>query len=100
MNRFVYLTDVVTLELDAEKCNGCRMCTFVCPHEVFAIMDKKSRIVNRDLCMECGACEMNCPEGAIHVKSGVGCAAGIINGIIRGTEPTCDCSGPAGSSCC
>jgi NAD-dependent dihydropyrimidine dehydrogenase PreA subunit len=99
MNGLVYLKNVVTLELDQEKCNGCRMCTIVCPHGVFAIENKKAVILNKDLCMECGACEKNCPENAISVRSGVGCAAGIINGILRGTEPTCDCSGP-GSSCC
>ncbi|MCK9422497.1 MAG: 4Fe-4S binding protein [Bacteroidales bacterium] len=98
MNRFVYLPGVVTLELDTEKCNGCRMCTIVCPHAVFEIADRKAVIRNRDLCMECGACAKNCPEGAITVKSGVGCAAGIINGILQNTEPSCDCS--TGGSCC
>ena len=98
MNGFVYLQDVVTLELDDELCNGCRMCTIVCPHAVFEIRNKKGLIRQKDLCMECGACAMNCPEGAIKVKSGVGCAAGIINGLLRGTEPTCDCS--KSESCC
>jgi ferredoxin len=98
MNGFVYLTDVVTLELDASLCNGCRMCLTVCPHAVFGFADKKAFIKNRDLCMECGACALNCSRGAITVKSGVGCAAGILNGLIRGTEPTCDCGGD--SSCC
>jgi NAD-dependent dihydropyrimidine dehydrogenase PreA subunit len=100
MKELVYLTDVVTLELDVKKCNGCRMCVMVCPHEVFIVEDRKARIQKKDLCMECGACQMNCPEEAIYVKSGVGCAAGVINGILRGTEPSCDCSGPDSSSCC
>lgn len=98
MNGFVYLPDVVTLEFNESLCNGCRMCTIVCPHAVFGIQNKKAYIKNRDFCMECGACEMNCSQGAIQVKSGVGCAAGIINGLIRGTEPSCDCSD--GSTCC
>ena len=98
MNGFVYLTDVVTLEFDEQLCNGCRMCIMVCPHAVFGFADKRAYLKNRDLCMECGACELNCAQGAIRVKSGVGCAAGILNGLIRGTEPTCDCSG--GGTCC
>jgi len=99
MNDFVYLKNVVTLELDQQKCNGCRMCTIVCPHNVFSMINGKATMQNRDLCMECGACEKNCPEGAIRVKSGVGCAAGIINGLIRGTEPSCDCDKSKGSCC-
>jgi NAD-dependent dihydropyrimidine dehydrogenase PreA subunit len=99
MNGLVYLKDVVTLELDVTKCNGCKMCTIVCPHDVFVIKDRKAFIDKKDLCMECGACEKNCSEGAISVRSGVGCAAGIINGLLRGTEPTCDCSDTK-STCC
>jgi len=99
MNGLTYLKNVVSLELDRQKCNGCKMCITVCPHEVFELQDKKAFIKNKDLCMECGACQKNCPEGAISVRSGVGCAAGIINGILRGTEPSCDCAGPE-KNCC
>lgn len=98
MNGFIYLTSVVTLELDPSKCNGCRMCMTVCPHAVFGFENKKAVILNKDFCMECGACALNCSVGAITVKSGVGCAAGVINGLIRGTEPTCDCE--SGGNCC
>jgi NAD-dependent dihydropyrimidine dehydrogenase PreA subunit len=99
MKDMIYIKEVVTLQLDKEKCNGCMMCISVCPHEVFDFSDKKVYIKNLDYCMECGACAKNCRTGAITVKSGVGCAAGIINGIIRGTEPTCDCSNNS-TSCC
>jgi len=84
-----YLSDVTTLALEIEKCNGCRMCEKVCPHKVFAIENKKARIVDRDACMECGACAMNCPEEALFVDAGVGCATAIIIGALRGTEPAC-----------
>ena len=98
MNGFIYLPDVVTIELDETLCTGCRMCIMVCPHAVFGFVNKRATIKKRDLCMECGACALNCSEGAIKVKSGVGCAAGILNGLIRGTEPACDCG--TGNSCC
>lgn len=99
MNGLIYLKNVVTLGIDCEKCTGCKMCTIVCPHDVFLINDRKVVINKKDQCMECGACQKNCPEGAISVKSGVGCAAGIINGLLRGTEPSCDCSNSQGKCC-
>ncbi len=97
MAKMRYLKNVTTLQLDAEKCTGCRRCTEVCPHGVFVIDNGKARIDDLDACMECGACAMNCSAEAISVESGVGCAAGIIIGAIRGTEPTCGCNEDA---CC
>ncbi len=98
MAKMRYLKNVTTLQLNAEKCTSCARCTEVCPHGVFIIADRKAHISDRDACMECGACAMNCPAEAISVKSGVGCAAGIIIGAIRGTEPTCGCT--KNPSCC
>jgi ferredoxin len=92
-----YLPNVSTLKLDVEKCDGCGMCAIVCPHGVFAIEKRRARITDIDYCMECGACMANCAEGAIYVKTGVGCACGVIVGKLRGTEPDC-CSGGEGES--
>jgi len=89
MKTMQYLKNVVTLKLNTELCTGCKMCINVCPHAVFEIVDKKARIRDLDDCMECGACALNCQYGAISVKSGVGCAAGILNGILNGTEACC-----------
>jgi len=97
MTGLTYLRNVNTLQLDRTKCNGCVMCTIVCPHAVFTIKEKRAFIQHKDLCMECGACAMNCSTGAITVKSGVGCAAGVINGLLRGTDPICDCGS---GGCC
>lgn len=93
-----YLPDVVSLALDDEKCTGCGMCLSVCPHAVFEIDNGHARICDRDACMECGACARNCPAEALSVESGVGCAAAVIIGTLRGSQADCDCSGD--SACC
>ena len=101
-----YLKNVTTLQYDPAKCSGCRKCTEVCPHAVFEMKDGKAEIIDRDRCMECGACALNCEFGAIAVGSGVGCAAALIKGMITGGEPTCGCgntgasSGAQNSGCC
>ncbi|MDP4239715.1 MAG: mercury methylation ferredoxin HgcB [Bacteroidota bacterium] len=100
MKTMQYLKNVVTLKLNADLCTGCGMCVLVCPHAVFGIANGKARILDIDDCMECGACSNNCRTGAIYVKAGVGCAAGIINGILNGTEPSCDCTKGNKSNCC
>lgn len=89
-----YIEEVVTLQLDADKCTGCRVCTQVCPRSVLQMDAGRVRIADRGACIECGACERNCAFGALTVDAGVGCAAAIINGWIRGTEPDC------GDGCC
>lgn len=93
-----YLSGVVTLALDEDKCGGCSMCVTVCPHGVFSIDNGKARIVDRDACMECGACARNCPDQAITVQAGVGCVAAIIMGALTGSEP--NCCGSDDSGCC
>ncbi len=95
-----YLKNVSTLTLDTTKCNGCMKCIEVCPHNVFSMNNKKASIIDKDRCMECGACAINCADGAIYVRSGVGCASGIINGILRNTQPTCGCGDSKSSNCC
>ena len=66
-----YIENVVTLKLDTEKCIGCGQCVEVCPRKVITMLEKKAVIVNRDLCIECGACKMNCAYDAISVDNDV-----------------------------
>jgi len=101
MKKNYYLRNVVTLELDKNNCIGCGMCTMVCPHAVFEIVDRKAFTADRDACMECGACAKNCPVNAIRVKTGVGCANAVIKGALKGTEPCCGPScGPSEKAAC
>lgn len=95
MQKYRYLRNVTTLQLDQAKCNGCGLCLEVCPQQVFSITNQTSTIVDRDACMECGACARNCPVEAIYVRQGVGCAYAVLAekfGIKR------SCCGDA--SCC
>ncbi len=95
-----YLSNVASLELSPDKCTGCGMCVEVCPHDVFALKDKKAVIVDKDSCMECGSCVNNCSFGALNVDKGVGCAAALINSMISGGEPICGCSAENKTSDC
>jgi ferredoxin len=97
-----YLESVITLAYDPTKCNGCAMCVAVCPHAVFRMEARRAALVDPGACMECGACARNCEMGAIAVRAGVGCAAGVLTGLVRGTEPTCGCGDgeSASSGCC
>ena len=97
-NAMKYLKNVVTLHLDDSKCTGCGRCTEVCPHGAFALNNGKVTIADRDACMECGACSRNCAFEALSVTAGVGCAAGIVRGVLKGGAPECSCSNSA--DCC
>jgi NAD-dependent dihydropyrimidine dehydrogenase PreA subunit len=91
MGQLTYLKNVVTLELDEEKCVGCGMCLIVCPHAVLSMNNGNAMIEDRDLCMECGACARNCPTEAITVQAGVGCAAAVINTALGRDASSCCC---------
>jgi len=89
MEQLIYLKDVVTLKLDEDKCTGCGMCLQVCPHAVFGPVNGHVHIRTRDACMECGACSRNCPVEAISVQTGVGCAAAVINSLLKRKDVCC-----------
>jgi len=93
-----YLSNIVTLKYDKEKCVGCGRCVEVCPHQVFVVENKKARLAGKDACIECGACQKNCAFNAIKVESGVGCAAAIIGSLFSKKAPCC--GGPDKGGCC
>jgi len=94
MKAATYLKNITTLRYDSTKCIGCGLCVDVCPHRVFQMDGRKAYITDKDRCMECGACELNCISSAINVSKGVGCAAAVINSYFNKGEVSC------GPECC
>ncbi len=84
------------ITVNSSACTGCRDCVKVCPHGVLAMNGKKAMLVAEERCIECGACHLNCHEGAIDVTKGTGCLLIIIREDIlhlKGSPAaaTCDC---------
>lgn len=94
-----YLRKVTTLRFDETRCTGCGRCFEVCPRNVFEMRGRKAFIVDKDLCLECGACSLNCTPAALSVESGVGCASALITSMLRGGEPVCGCDSSTGGCC-
>jgi NAD-dependent dihydropyrimidine dehydrogenase PreA subunit len=59
--------DLGEIELDADRCNGCRACSDICPVGVYGELDQDGKISFRDrnACFACSACAKQCPESAL-----------------------------------
>jgi len=68
------------------------MCLLVCPHAVLSMANGTAEIVNRDACMECGACARNCPAQAFSVRAGVGCAAAVLSSMLKRKSSSACCT--------
>jgi NAD-dependent dihydropyrimidine dehydrogenase PreA subunit len=58
-------SDVVTIQVDYEKCVGHGECVDVCPSSVYDLKDDKTVPVRIGECIECCSCVASCPEHAI-----------------------------------
>ncbi len=60
-------TESGSLMLDHDRCSGCRTCSEVCPLGVYDDLDEDKKITFRDreACFSCGACVIQCPQGAL-----------------------------------
>ncbi len=58
----------MTLAINEKFCKGCGICIEFCPKEVLALSDKgKVYEKQSELCIQCGQCELRCPDFAIQV---------------------------------
>ena len=63
-----YLSNVVTLEYDPEKCTGCMACVKRCPKDGIAGELKKPHFIDRQKCIKCGICYDVCKFDAVAKK--------------------------------
>jgi NAD-dependent dihydropyrimidine dehydrogenase PreA subunit len=58
-----------TVQVDSQRCKGCKTCAQVCPKGVFEFYrlnsKQKSRVAAIDSCERCTACVKQCPNNAI-----------------------------------
>ena len=58
----------MALSINEKFCKGCGICIEFCPKQVLALSDKgKVYAVQPELCINCGQCEIRCPDFAIQV---------------------------------
>lgn len=53
------------IQIDQEKCNGCRACADACHEGAIAMIGGKARLMRDDYCDGLGDCLPHCPTGAI-----------------------------------
>jgi len=58
---------LITYEIIAEKCRGCRLCTKYCPAGAISGEKKEPHKIDSEKCIRCGLCLSACRLGAISV---------------------------------
>lgn len=53
------------LTVEVKWCKGCGICVEFCPKKVLELEDGKVVIKSFDACIQCGQCELRCPDYAI-----------------------------------
>ena len=55
-----------------ERCKGCGICVAFCPKKILAL-DTLGRVhvTDETACINCGQCELRCPDYAIYVEKKV-----------------------------
>lgn len=55
------------LHVEENLCKGCGICVTFCPKNVLIIENDVVAIKNREDCIQCGQCELRCPDYAIYL---------------------------------
>ena len=55
-----------------ERCKGCGICVAFCPKKILAVDTlAKVYVLDETACINCGQCELRCPDYAIYVEKKV-----------------------------
>ncbi|MBR3988622.1 MAG: NADH-quinone oxidoreductase subunit NuoF [Clostridia bacterium] len=57
--------NLITYEIEAQKCKGCTLCAKKCPANAISGELKSAHVINQDMCIKCGQCVTLCKFGAI-----------------------------------
>lgn len=65
--------DGVTVAVDRTLCKGCEICVHECPTDVFEMdgagADAVAVPARPEDCIDCGLCELSCPDFALEVRA-------------------------------
>lgn len=57
--------DLITYQIDAEKCTGCMLCSRNCPQNCISGERKKPHLIDAEKCIRCGICMDSCKFEAV-----------------------------------
>ena len=61
-------TAMLEYEILPEKCRGCTLCAKNCPAKAISGTVKAPHVIDKNLCVKCGACSKICRFGAVLIK--------------------------------